>query len=398
MKNFPKNQTDKFDDFIDIVRSLYPDDFIPLHRPIFYGNERKYLIDCIDSNFVSSVGEYVTKFEDKISEYVNTEYAIAIVNGTNAIHLGLELLGVKSNEEVITQSLTFVATTNAIHYCNADPVFIDVDKDTMGLSPKSLKYFLEKNCITNKKGTFNKLTGKRIAACLPMHTFGLCCRIDEIAEICSQYGIPVIEDAAESLGSLYKNKQSGTFGDVGIFSFNGNKLITTGGGGMIVTNNKDIAQRAKHLSTTAKVSHAYEFNHDQVGYNYRMPNINAALGCSQLENITNMLDAKKNVTKKYNSFFKDLDINFVEPIKSCVPNNWLNAVILNNKKERDNFLIYTNKNNVMTRPIWKLTHTLPMNQGFFNDGLKNSYWLEERVVNIPSSVPENVFNKLKTDI
>lgn len=391
MDNSSQNKLNKI---IDMVRSLYSDDFIPLHRPIFNGNEKKYLIDCVDSNFVSSVGEYVTKFENQISDYVNAEFGIAIVNGTNAIHLALELLGVKRNEEVLTQSLTFVATTNAIHYCNANPVFIDVDKDTMGLSPKSLKYFLENNCEINHEGTFNKVSGKRIAACIPMHTFGLCCRIDEIIDICREYNIPVIEDAAESLGSLYKNKHSGTFGDIGVFSFNGNKLITTGGGGMIVTSNPDIAARAKHLSTTAKVSHPFEFNHDQIGYNYRMPNINAALGCAQLEKIEEMLDAKNNITVRYNKFFKEMDIDLVEPIKTCVPNNWLNAIILNNKKERDNFLAYTNKNNVMTRPIWKLTHSLPMNRNFYNDGLVNSYWLEERVVNIPSSVPEDKINKL----
>tara|TARA_B100000780_G_scaffold232759_1_gene172813 strand:+ start:875 stop:2071 length:1197 start_codon:yes stop_codon:yes gene_type:complete len=382
-----------FDSFINIARSIYSEDFIPLHRPIFYGNEKTYLSDCIDSNFVSSVGEYVNKFENLISEYVGSKFGIAIVNGTNAIHLGLLLLGVKPGEEVITQSLTFVATTNAIHYCNADPVFLDVDRDTMGLSPKALKQFLEHNCEQRKDGLYNKISGKKVSACISMHTFGLCGRIDEIVKVCKEFSLPVLEDAAESLGSFYKNKHSGTFGDIGVFSFNGNKLLTTGGGGMIVTNNAKLAKKAKHLSTTAKVPHAFEFNHDQVGYNYRMPNINAALGCAQIERIQVMLDSKKSVTKKYIEHFKHSDIELVKPINSCVANNWLNAIILNSKTDRDNFLTYTNNRNVMTRPIWKLTHSLPMNKNYFNDGLKNSFWLEERVVNIPSSVPINSFNK-----
>lgn len=380
---------------ISLARKIYGDEFIPLHRPVFEGNERQYLIDCIDSNFVSSVGKKVTEFEYKIAQYTGSKYAVATVNGTSALHIALEVVGVKSDEEVITQSLTFIATCNAIKYTGADPIFIDVDRDTMGMSPKSLLNFLENNTLKKDGVLVNKITKKRISACVPMHTFGNPCRIEEIKNICSEWEIPLIEDAAESLGSFYKSKHTGIFGDIGTFSFNGNKLITTGGGGMIVTDNKDIAEKAKHISTTAKIAHPYEFNHDQVGYNYRMPNLNAALGCAQMERLQEMINIKKHVAKQWQDLYSNHGIHFVNPIDSACSNNWLNAIVLESKDDRDKFLKYTNDNDVMTRPIWALMSKLEMFKHCQNDGLKNSIWLEERVINVPSSVPDHLLNSHK---
>lgn len=375
-------------EFINLARKIYGDGFIPLHRPIFEGNERKYLIECIDSNFVSSVGKRVDEFEEKIAEYTGSQYAVAVVNGTSALHVALKLAGVNNGDEVISQALTFIATCNAISYTGSNPVFVDVDKDTMGMSPKSLKSFLEKNCILKNGNTYNKISGKKISACVPMHTFGFPCRITEISKICSEWGIKLIEDAAESLGSFVNKTHTGRFGLLGTLSFNGNKVITTGGGGMIVTDNKDMAQKAKHITTTSKIPHPYEFIHDEVGFNYRMPNLNAALGCAQLERLEESLSLKKDVASIWASFFDDQKINFVtNKIEGASANHWLNAIILSSKKERDEFLEYTNSHDVMTRPIWELMTNLEMFKHCQHDGLKNSKWLSERVVNIPSSTP-----------
>ena len=274
---------------VSLARSIYGDDFIPLHRPIFEGNERQYLVDCIDSNFVSSVGEKVTELEDKVAKFTGSKYAVATVNGTAALHVAIELAGVKPGDEVISQALTFIATCNAISYAGAKPLFVDVDLDTMGLSPKALRNFLLENAEKRREGTFNKSSGKRISACVPMHTFGLPCRIAEISEICADWDITLIEDAAESIGSYVGKRHTGTFGKMAMLSFNGNKVITTGGGGMLITDDSDLAKRAKHITTTAKVPHPYEFVHDEIGYNYRMPNLNAALGCAQMERLDDFL-------------------------------------------------------------------------------------------------------------
>ena len=266
-----------FEDVINFIQSTYQSkDFIPLHEPKFIGNEKKYLNECIDSTFVSSIGKFVDEFEEKIAKYTGARYAVATSNGTSALHIALLLANVTRNDEVITQPLTFVATCNAISYCGANPVFIDVDKETMGLSPLSLQAYLEKNAYIKNQQCINNKTGKVIKACVPMHTFGQPCRIDEIKEICDKYHISLIEDAAESLGSFYKNKHTGTFGQMGVMSFNGNKIITAGGGGCFITNDKELAKRAKHLTTTAKVPHKWKYTHDMIGYNYRMPNLNAA--------------------------------------------------------------------------------------------------------------------------
>jgi len=375
--------------FVNKANELYGEGFIPLHRPVFEGNEKKYLLECIDSNFVSSAGKKVDEFEKKITKFTGSKYAIATVNGTSALHVALVLAGVSYDDEVITQPLTFIATCNAIRYANASPVFVDVDIDTMGMSPKALEFFLNKFASKKDGKTFNKYSNKQIKACIPMHTFGLPCRIAEIKSICDDWGIILIEDAAESLGSFSLSKHTGTYGQMGTLSFNGNKVITTGGGGMIITNSKEIALKAKHITTTSKVPHSYEYIHDEVGFNYRLPNLNAALGCAQMEELENFLNSKSEIANHWRTFFYNQNIKFMDPVEGSTSNYWLNAICLETKKERDQFLIYTNKNNVMTRPIWSLMSNLEMYKECQNDGLKNSMWLEERIVNIPSSVPVN---------
>jgi aminotransferase in exopolysaccharide biosynthesis len=372
---------------VDFIKETFnTNEFIPLHEPRFNGNEKKYLNDCIDSTFVSSVGKYVDTFEKEFAKTVGSKYAIATVNGTAALHISLILANVKKDDEVITQPLTFIATCNAISYIGAKPIFIDVDVDTMGLSPTSLKDFLENNCEIVNNQCINKITKKVIKACVPMHTFGHPCRIDEIKDICDNWNIILVEDAAESLGSFYKQKHTGTFGKVAAFSFNGNKIITSGGGGVIVTDDESIAKRAKHITTTAKIPHPFEYVHDEIGYNYRLPNINAALLVAQLEQLTGFLEAKRNLSLKYKEFFSNNNINFIEEPKNSKSNYWLQAVLLNDKKQRDEFLEFTNKNGVMTRPIWKLMNELEMFKDCQKTDLNNSKYLEERVVNIPSSV------------
>ncbi|MDX9694742.1 MAG: LegC family aminotransferase [Bacteroidales bacterium] len=373
------------------IRELYnkPEGFIPLHAPVFRGNEKKYLEECIETTFVSSVGKFVDKFEDEIANYTGVKKAVSCVNGTNALHLALQLVGVERNTEVITQPLTFIATANAISYCGAEPVFLDVDMDTMGLSPQSLKSWLERNIKVNQTSNqpINKSTNRPISACVPMHTFGHPCRIDEIVEICNEYSIPVVEDAAESIGSLYKGKHTGTFGKIGVISFNGNKVITTGGGGMLLFNDEEIAKRAKHLTTQAKVPHAWEFNHDAIGYNYRMPNINAALGLAQLKQLPKFLQSKRKIAEKYKQFFSSPNqINFVPEPPNSQSNYWLNCILLNSKEERDSFLKYSNKNGVMTRPAWTLMNELPMFADCESYSMNNVKWLFERLVNLPSGV------------
>jgi perosamine synthetase len=377
-----------FNKIVLFVKGKFPGlEFVPLHAPVFNGNEKKYLLDTIDSTFVSSVGAYVNRFEEMMKEICGSSYAVAIVNGTNALHMTLLLAEVTHRDEVLTQSLTFIATCNAISYIGAHPVFIDVDRDTMGMSPASLQKYLLENAKRGDDGfAYNKNTGKRIKACVPMHTFGFPCRIDEIAMICDEWNIFLIEDSAESLGSYYKGKHTGLFGRIGVFSFNGNKTVTCGGGGALVTNDAAIAKRAKHLTTQAKVPHAWEFIHDEIGYNYRMPNLNAALACAQLEQLTVFLESKRALATAYLEFFKQLNITFVEEIPESCANYWLNTIMLADREERDSFLAYSNANGVMSRPVWELMHRLPMFSAAEKTELSNSEWLADRLLNIPSSV------------
>ena len=377
-----------FKEIVDFIRKTYhSEDFISLHEPRFIGREKEYLIDCIDSTFVSSVGKYVDEFEKKIREYTGAKYAIATVNGTAALHTALILAGVKEGDLVITQSLCFVATSNAISYQKATPLYIDVDKETLGLSPDKLAEYLKENTIIKSDGfCYHKTLGKKISACLPMHTFGHPVRLDEIQNICAEYNIVLIEDAAESLGSLYKEKQTGTVGKIGTYSFNGNKTITCGGGGIIVTNDEAIGKRAKHITTTAKVPHKWNFVHDEIGYNYRLPNINAALACAQMENIDSFIAQKREIASAYKNFFQEKNITFITEPENCKSNYWLNAILLKDREERDTFLTYTNENKVMTRPSWTLINKLQMFKYCPTGNLDNAQWIEDRLVNIPSSV------------
>lgn len=372
---------------IDFIKKTFgTHDFIPLHAPYFGGNEKKYLNETIDSTFVSSVGAFVDRFEKDLAIYTGAKHAIACVNGTNALHISMLASGVTAEDEVLSQALTFIATANAISYIGATPVFIDVDKDTMGMSPIALQKFLEQNAVKKDDGfTYNTSTGKRIAACIPMHTFGLPCRIDDLAALCHEWNIILIEDAAESLGSYYKAKHTGRFGRLGTFSFNGNKTITCGGGGAIITDDEQLAKHIKHLTTQAKIPHAWKFRHDEIGYNYRMPNLNAALACAQLEQLDQILDNKRQLAHLYQNYFATTSFHFVTEPEHSKANYWLNALILPSEKERDEFLEITNQNKVMTRPIWDLMSSLDMFKDCQNDGLENSVWLEKRVVNIPSS-------------
>jgi aminotransferase in exopolysaccharide biosynthesis len=378
----------KYQYIIDKIRAIYsePEHYIPLHAPLFIGNEKKYLNDCIDSTYVSSVGKYVDLFEKKVEVYTGACMAVVCVNGTNALHLALKLVGVVDNDEVITQSLTFIATTNAISYSNAIPVFIDVDIETLGLSPGALEKFLINETVLKADGCYNKTSGRRIKACVPMHTFGHPCRIDEISDICMKYKIELVEDAAESIGSIYKGKHTGTFGKIGVLSFNGNKTITTGGGGMLLFNDVDLGNRAKHLSTQAKVKHPWDFVHDEIGYNYRMPNINAALGVAQMENLDLYIEKKRLLASRYAAFFTTDNVIFFNEPENCRSNYWLNVIILESEMDRNLFLEESNYQRVMTRPVWRLMHKMIMFKNCQRDSLVNSKWLEERVVNIPSSV------------
>ncbi len=371
---------------LEFIRNYYDTkDFIPLHAPIFRGNEKKYLSECIDSTFVSSVGKFVDKFEEMISKYTGAKHAVACVNGTAALHTALTLVGVGQDDEVVIQPLSFVATANAVSYCGAYPVFVDVDLDTAGMSPSSLKNFLENSCHINGGKIVNRKTGRCVKAVVPMHTFGLPCRIAQIKTICDYYGISLIEDAAESLGSFYNGKHTGAFGKAGVFSFNGNKTITTGGGGMIITDDEDFARDAKHITTTAKVPHKWEYIHDSVAFNYRLPNINAALGCAQMEDLPGILKEKRTLAKRYHEFFRNSGYSFLDEIEGTESNFWLNTLLLKNRLERDEFLEYTNSNGIMTRPAWKLLSTLKMYALCSKDALTNSNKLENIIVNLPST-------------
>jgi len=378
---------ENFDLITEHIKNVYGTrEFISLHVPRFRGKEKEYLEHCIDTTFVSSVGKFVDQFEVQIAQISNTKKAVAVVNGTAGIQVALRLSGVKAGDEVLTQALTFVATANAIVYNNAYPVFLDVDKDTMGLSPNAVSDFLEEHGELRADGCYNKTSGRKISACLPMHTFGFPVHLDELISVCKKWNIALVEDAAESLGSEYKGRPTGSFGELGVFSFNGNKIVTSGGGGAIVSNNIKLAEKGKYLTTTAKQPHPYEYFHDELGYNFRMPNINAALACAQLEQLDSFLSEKRDLAQIHADFFKTNGIYFRSELPETKANYWLMCVELEHKKERDAFLKYTNSNQVMTRPIWQLMFRLPMFKNYQKDSQKNAIFLEERIVNIPSSV------------
>ena len=377
-----------FDDVVQYIKRTFnsKDGFIPLHEPRFVGNEKKYLIECLDSTFVSSIGKFVNRFEYDLKGFVGAEHCVATSSGTAALHIALHAIGVEAGDEVITQPLSFVATCNAISYANASPVFVDVDLETLGMSPVALKNYLVEYCKMEGGICVNTITGNKIKACVPMHSFGFPCRIDEIVDTCEQWNIVVIEDAAESLGSYYKGQHTGTFGKLGVFSFNGNKIVTAGGGGCIVSNDEELAKRIKHLTTTAKIPHKWEYKHDELGFNYRMPNLNASLLCAQLEMLSGFVSKKRELAANYEMFFKEIEIKFVSEPKESTSNYWLNTLLLGDLEERNQFLDSLNSNNVMTRPAWELMNTLPMFKQSEKGSLANALYLADRIVNIPSSV------------
>lgn len=380
-------------DILNFIRETFnTQEFIPLHAPVFGGDEKKYVDDCLDSTFVSSVSHYVQKVEDKICEITGSKYAVAVTNGTVGLHLALLAAKVQPEDEVLTQALTFVATGNAISYTGARPVFIDADETTMGMSASALKRFLENNTQQKEGYCYNTKTGKRIKACVPMHTFGFPVEIEKIAQLCKSYNITLVEDAAESICSFVGEKHTGTFGELACLSFNGNKLVTAGMGGVVLTQNEKHAKWLKHVSTTAKRPHAFEFYHDETGYNYRMAGLNASLLYGQLMNIDNILKAKRTLADKYEAFFSEYpNIEFVKEEAGTTANYWLNTLKFKDFKSRNDFLIFANENGVMCRPIWNLLNTLPMFKDCENDGLEVSKKLEATVVNIPSSfIPELV--------
>mgnify|MGYP006414977433 FL=1 len=380
MKKFPEK-------LVTFVRDQFgKNEFIPLHAPHFEGNEKEYLLDTIDSTFVSTVGEYVTKFEESVAQYTGAKYAIATVNGTSALHAALIVAGVQFDDEVITQSLTFVATCNAIRYCGAEPVFVDVERETLGMSPDSILDFLDRFAEMRDGLCWNKQTNRVIRACVPMHNFGHPVRIHDIQKICQNYNIQLVEDAAESLGSFYEKIHTGRFGSLAAISFNGNKIITTGGGGMIITDDEVIYKRVKHITTTAKVDHPWLYMHDDLGFNYRLPNLNAALGCAQMELLSNYVERKRALAERYANWFSDKGYKFILEPENTKANYWINAFLVNGREERDEILKYTNNNKVMTRPAWTPMHTLKMFKDNLRVDLTNTEWLESRLVNIPSSV------------
>ena len=374
-------------ELIPFIKSLYPGETpVPLQAPRFLGKEKEYLAVCIDSTFVSYVGAFVTRFEEQIRDLTGAKHAVAMVNGTSALQMSLVAGGILPGDEVITQALTFAATANGIRHAGGEPVFVDVDRRTLGMSPLALEDFLGSHADRRPGGTFDKTTGRRIFAVMPMHTFGLAMDIVEVARICNAWGIALIEDAAESVGTWVGKQHTGTFGLASILSFNGNKPITTGGGGMLITNDDHVAERARHISTTAKRKHPWEFFHDELGWNLRMPNVNAALGCAQMDRIDSILANKRETAEAYHRWGQEHGVLFVREAEGTRANYWLNAMVVADREEREEFLSFSNTNGVQTRPIWVLMNKLPMYEDCFHGSLQESEWLEERIINIPSSV------------
>jgi aminotransferase in exopolysaccharide biosynthesis len=377
-------------DVVKFIREIYgSSEAISLHEPSFEGNDLIYLTEAVKSTYVSSVGKFVNDFEKKLEVYTNTPKAILTVNGTAALHTALHVAGVVPGDVVITQALTFVATCNAVHHMGAEPAFVDVSKKTMGMCPDALKFFLEENAVLEGDKTYLKSSRKPITAVVPMHTFGHPVEMDEILEVCKKWKLIVVEDAAESLGSFYKGRHTGTMGQFGTVSFNGNKIITTGGGGAVLCSSLDIGERVKHVTTTAKVAHPYEFIHDEAGFNYRMPNLNAALGCAQIEMLDGYLMKKRKLAMHYKDYFNKTEYTFFDEPTDTKSNFWLNTLICADLEARDSFLKQTNNSGVMTRPVWQLMNKLPMYINAPRGTLVNSEWFESRAVNIPSSPVRN---------
>tara|TARA_X000000950_G_scaffold285481_1_gene391575 strand:- start:716 stop:1894 length:1179 start_codon:yes stop_codon:yes gene_type:complete len=358
-----------------------------LHEPIFIGNEKKYLNECLSTTHVSSIGRFIEAFENKIKKLTKAKYAVAVANGTAALHLALLANKINSNDEVIVPCLSFVGTVNAVSYCNAIPHFVDIEEKTLGIDPDKLDKWLSKITTIKKGSLFNIKTRRKITAIIPVHVFGNPCKIQEISKIAKKYKLKVIEDAAESIGSFVGKKHTGTYGNIGIFSFNGNKTITTGGGGMVITNNKSFSDQIRSLSSTAKKKHAWNFDYDNIGFNYRLPNINAALGCAQIENLSKILAIKKKIHVKYKKIFKKYDnFKLLTPIENTISNYWINAIILKNKDKNlfQKILKITNSEGIQTRPSWKLLNLLTPYKKCPKSNLNTANSLQFRIINLPS--------------
>jgi perosamine synthetase len=373
---------------VDAIRQVVGYESVVLHEPQFSGNESKYVQDCLDSTIVSSVGKFVDQFENDLVKLTEAKHAVVVTNGTVALHMALLLAGVESGDEVLIPALTFVATANSVRYCGALPHFVDSEEATLGMNPDGLREYLQTVSEQRSGYCVNRITGNRIRALLPVHIFGHTCRINELLEVAKDFNLVLIEDAAESLGSTYHGQHTGTFGLLGTLSFNGNKTITTGGGGAILTNNAELAKRAKHLTTTAKISHRWDYIHDEIGYNYRMPNLNAALGCAQLEQLPDFLASKRRLFKLYQEAFRKISqIRLFEEPDETQSNYWLQTLLLNKNvaKQRDTILEYTNSAGLMTRPAWTLLHKLTPFQDCPHAPLPVAESLECRIINLPSS-------------
>lgn len=372
--------------FADEVKKMYGKDFVPLHEPTFDNKELEYVTDCVKTGWVSSVGAYVTKFEEELAKFVGVKRAVAVVNGTAALHIALKVAGVEANDEVLMPSLTFIATANAVSYCQAIPHFIDVHEETLGVDPIKLETYLEEIAEVRNGELYNKQTNRRIKALVPMHTFGHAVHLDELVALADKYHLVLVEDAAESLGTYYKGKHTGSFGKINAMSFNGNKIITTGGGGAILTDDEELADYAKHLTTTAKVPHKWEYVHDEIGYNYRMPNINAALGCGQLEKLNYFLEQKKQLTIKYTELLENIEgVKLFKQPQHSESNYWLQTLVLDESVQRDEVLAFLNEKGVMSRPIWQPMHELEMFKKCPAMDLTLTNQLKQRIVNIPST-------------
>ena len=377
-----------FDSLFSLIRELYPNrNPILLHEPVFKGREKALLAETIDSTLVSSVGPHVVKFEEEIAKFTGAKYAIAAVNGTSALHMALILAGVEDGTEVLTQALTFVATANAIHYCRAHPILVDSERESLGMCPDKLEQFFKMETRRGPDGfCYNKTTGRKIAACVPMHVVGHPVQIDRIMEICQTHGVEVVEDAAESLGSYTHGRHTGTIARLSALSFNGNKIITTGGGGMILTSDPILAARAKHLTTTAKQPHKWDFYHDEVGYNYRLPNLNSALGLAQMEQLPLFIKSKRETADQYRAFCQKHGLEFADQPPQTQSNFWLCSILLKNKSERDQFLSAAHESGILVRPVWNLMSELPAFKKCQATNLDVANDIRERMVNLPSSV------------
>lgn len=379
------------DIIVQTIKTALPSEqkIIPLHEPYFGGNEWLYVKECLDTRWVSSVGKYVDLFEEKLAEFTGVKRAVAVVNGTEALHICLKLVGVQPNDEVLIPALTFIATANAVIYCGGVPHFVDSEFSTLGLDADKLRSYLREIVEIRSNECYNKFTNRRIKAVVPMHTFGHPVDLDKLAAVCEEFYLELVEDTAESLGSYYKGRHTGNWGKVSAVSFNGNKVITTGGGGAILTNDSEIAKLAKHITTQAKLPHKWEFRHDMIGYNYRMPNINAALGCAQLEQLPDFLEKKRQLAKRYQRLFSNIKgADFMTEPEFAQSNYWLNAILLapEYKEKRDELLTLTHEQGILSRPAWDLMYTLPMFTACPKMDCSAAESIAGRLINLPSSV------------